>query len=95
MYKDNAVGTVVAETGRDCWTTARLSDLSMPFQLCVSSFNRGQRWIVKRRWSQAYAFSYRRAHPGLCLTGGWGKRERFDVAARSEAPKLSCHSHKQ
>ena len=33
MYKDNAVGTVVAETGRDYGTTARLSNLSMPFQL--------------------------------------------------------------
>ena len=32
MYKDNAVGNVVAETGRDFvfGTTARLSDLSMP-----------------------------------------------------------------
>ena len=34
MYKDNAVGNVVAETGRDfqVWDyfTARLSDLSMP-----------------------------------------------------------------
>ena len=32
MYKDNAVGNVVAETGRDLvfGTTARLSDLSMP-----------------------------------------------------------------
>ena len=32
MYKDNAVGNVVAETGRDLVfeTTARLSDLSMP-----------------------------------------------------------------
>ena len=34
MYKDNAVGNVVAETGRDLLvvfgTTARLSDLSMP-----------------------------------------------------------------
>ena len=31
MYKDNAVGNVVAETGRDLifFTTARLSDLSM------------------------------------------------------------------
>ena len=36
MYKDNAVGTVVAETGRDYGTTAQKSDLSMPFQLCVS-----------------------------------------------------------
>ena len=36
MYKDNAVGTVVTETGRDCGTTARPSDLSMPFQLCAS-----------------------------------------------------------
>ena len=36
MYKDNAVGTMIAETGRDCGTTARLSDLSMPFQLCAS-----------------------------------------------------------
>ena len=32
MYKDNAVGNVVAETGRDLvfGATARLSDLSMP-----------------------------------------------------------------
>ena len=30
MYKDNAVGNVVAETGRDSNCTARLSDLSMP-----------------------------------------------------------------
>ena len=32
MYKDNAVGNVVAETGRGLvfGTTARLSDLSMP-----------------------------------------------------------------
>ena len=36
MYKDNAVGAVIAEAGRDCGTTARLSDLSMPFQLCAS-----------------------------------------------------------
>ena len=39
MYKDNAVGTVVAETDRDCGITARLSDLSMPFQLCASPLN--------------------------------------------------------
>ena len=34
MYKDNAVGNVVAETGRDVvfMTTARLSDLSMPLK---------------------------------------------------------------
>ena len=34
MYKDNAVGNVVAETGRDFvfMTTARLSDLSMPLK---------------------------------------------------------------
>ena len=33
-YKDNAVGNVVAETGRDLvfMTTARLSDLSMPLK---------------------------------------------------------------
>ena len=36
MYKDNAFGNVVAETGRDCGTTVRLSDLSMLFQLCAS-----------------------------------------------------------
>ena len=32
MYEDNAVGNVVAETGRDLviGTTSRLSDLSMP-----------------------------------------------------------------
>ena len=34
--KDNTVGNVVAKTGRDCGTTARVSDLSMPFQLCAS-----------------------------------------------------------
>ena len=44
---------------------------------------RGQRWIVKRR--QSYAFSHRGAH--FCLRGGWGTRERFDVAARNEPPK--------
>ena len=34
MYKDNAVGNVVAETGRDFvfMITARLSDLSMPLK---------------------------------------------------------------
>ena len=34
MYKDNAVGNVVAETGGDLvfMTTARLSDLSMPLK---------------------------------------------------------------
>ena len=34
MYKDNAVGNVVAEMGRDLvfMTTARLSDLSMPLK---------------------------------------------------------------
>ena len=33
-FKDNAVGNVVAETGRDLvfMTTARLSDLSMPLK---------------------------------------------------------------
>ena len=36
MYKDNAVGNVVAETGRDGGTTTRLGDLSMPFPLCAS-----------------------------------------------------------
>ena len=29
-------GTVIVETGRDCGTTAQLSDLSTPFQLCAS-----------------------------------------------------------
>ena len=33
MYTDNAVGNVVAETGRDGGTTTRLSDRSMPFPL--------------------------------------------------------------
>ena len=37
MYKDNAVGNVIAETDRDCVTTARRTDLSMPFPLCASS----------------------------------------------------------
>ena len=36
MYKDNAVGNVIAETGRDGGTTTRLSVLSMPFPLSVS-----------------------------------------------------------
>ena len=35
-YKDNAVGNVVAETGRVGGTTTRLSGLSMPFPLCAS-----------------------------------------------------------
>ena len=34
MYKDKAIGNVVAEMGRDLvfMTTARLSDLSMPLK---------------------------------------------------------------
>ena len=32
MYKDNAVGNVVAETGRDLVFMTRLSDLSMPLK---------------------------------------------------------------
>ena len=36
MYTDNAVGNVVAETGRNGGTTTRLSDRSMPFPLCAS-----------------------------------------------------------
>ena len=36
MYTDNAVGNVVAETGRDGGATIRLSDRSMPFPLCAS-----------------------------------------------------------
>ena len=35
MYKDNAVGSVIAEAARDCGATARRSDLSMPFPLCA------------------------------------------------------------
>ena len=42
MYKDNAVGNVVAETGRDGGTTTRLSDLSMPFRLCASPLKAGE-----------------------------------------------------
>ena len=35
MHKDNAVGNVVAETGRDLvfMTSARLSDLSVPLKV--------------------------------------------------------------
>ena len=36
MYKDNAVGNVVAVTGRDGGTTTRPSDLSMVSALCVA-----------------------------------------------------------
>ena len=39
MYKDNAVGSVVAETGRDDGTATQLSDLSMPCPLCASPLN--------------------------------------------------------
>ena len=46
MYKDNAVGKVVPETGRDLvfMTTARLSDLSMPLKGEVRSSPEQSAW---------------------------------------------------
>ena len=41
MYKDNAVGTVIAETGRDCGNTTRLSDFNAVSALCVAVERRG------------------------------------------------------
>ena len=63
MYKDNAVGNVVAEMGRDLvfMTTARLSDLALD---CEKS-------------TVLYAFSNRGAH--VCLRGDWVIRGRGKI----------------
>ena len=53
MYKDNAVGNVVAETGRDLvfMITARLSDLSMPLkgEVLRSRVKSARQPILERR----------------------------------------------
>ena len=85
-FKDNAVGNVVAETGRDLvfMTTARLRDLSMPLKGEVRrSPEQSARqpiasvcdvFIRGERWivkrRQSYSFSHRGAH--FCLREGWG-----------------------
>ena len=81
MYTDNAVGNVVAETGRDGGTTTRLSDRSMPFPLCASPLK-----------GEALGFEETTV---LCFLPSWstllferelGEEGRFDVASRSETP---------
>ena len=82
MYKDNAVGNVVAETGRDLvvMTTARLSDLSARFDAHLKSLHGSRQrgaanlydvLIREERWivkrRRSYAFSHRGTH--FCLRG--------------------------
>ena len=107
-FKDNAVGNVVAETGRDLvfMTTARLSDLSMPLKGEVrrSPEQSARQPIasVRRVYSQR-ALDCEKTTV-LCFVPSWstllferglGEEGRFDVAARSETPKPSCQNHKQ
>ena len=107
VYKDNAVGNVVAETGRDLvfMTTARLSNLSMPSK---GEVRRSPEQSARQPRARSGEFVRRRALdcekttvlcflPSLSTLLERELREegRFDVAARSETPKLSCQSRKQ
>ena len=107
-FKDNAVGNVVAETGRDLvfMTTARLSDLSMPLK---GEVRRSPEQSARQPIASVRRVYSRRAldcekTTVLCFLPSWstllferglGEEGRFDVAARSETPKPSCQSHKQ
>ena len=51
--------------------------------------------FVRREYSWTALDCEKTAVLCFCLRVGWGKREKFDVAARSEPPKPSCQSHKQ
>ena len=128
MYKDNAVGTVVVETGlaetvgqrHDC-TERSFNAVSAS---CIAVERRGSKltWtackiggsrqpakngkFIRRAYSREaldckkktiLCFVSSLSTPRPLLRGGMvgGKRERFDMAARSEIPKASCQSHKQ
>ena len=111
MHKDNAVGNVVAETGRDLFfgTTARLSDLSMllkgevrrsPEQSARQPIARSGKLVrfaySRRAWIVKRRQSYAFSHRRAHFcVRGVGGRGRFDEAARCETPKPSCESHKQ
>ena len=90
MYRDNAVGNVVAETGRDLvfMTTARLSDLYMPLKGEVRRSPEQSAWqpIARTRRASSRralgceetavsAFSHRGAHFCSCLRGVRGRGE--------------------
>ena len=92
MYTDNAVGNVVAETGRDGGTTTRLSDRSMPFPLCASPL-KGEALGCEETTVLCFLPSW----STLLFERGLGEEGRFDVASRSEtpnSPKTSCQNHK-
>ena len=107
-FKDNAVGNVVAETGRDLvfMTTARLSDLSMPLKGEVRRSPEQSAWqpiaSVRRVYSRraldcekTTVLCFLPSWSTLLFERGLGEEGRFDVAARRETPKPSCQSHKQ
>ena len=94
MYKDNAVGNVVAETGRDLvfGTTARLSDLSMPLkgqvrrspeqsarQPIARSGNLYNVLIRGRRWVVKRRRSYAFSHRGAHFCLRGGWGKRGDL----------------
>ena len=111
MYKDNAVGNVVAETGRDFMITARLSDLSMPLKGEVRrSPEQSQARQPIARSGKFVPRAYSRRALGcekttvFCFLPSWstllfergrGEEGRFDVPSRSETPMTSCQNHKQ
>ena len=93
MYTDNAVGNVVAETGRDGGTTTRLSDRSMPIPLCASPL-KGEALGCEETTVLCFLPSW----STLLFERVLGEEGRFDVASRSEtpnSPKTSCQNHKQ
>ena len=110
MHNDNAVGNVVAETGRVFMTTARLSDLSMPLKGEVRRSPEQSAWQpIARSGKFVGRPSSRRAlgceetavscfapwWSTLLFERGLGEEGRFDVASRSQTQKPTCQSHKQ
>ena len=111
MYKDNAVGNMVAETDRDFvfMTTARLitSDLSMPLKgevrhsVCTAADSEERQICTTCLFAEGVGLW---KDDGLMLSPivehisvweGLGEEGRFDVASRCETPKTSCQNHKQ
>ena len=110
MYKDNAVGNVVAETGRDLVIAERLSDLSMPLKGEVRRSPEQSALQPIARRGKFVRHAYLRRTLGcekttvICFLPSWstllferglGEEGRFDVLSRSETPKTSCQNHKQ
>ena len=110
MYKDNAVGNVVAETGKDFvfMFTAWPSDFSMPLKGEVKrSREQSARQpigaaVVQRAYSRrgldcekTTVLCFLPSWSTLLFARGLGEEGGFDVASRNDTPKTSWQDHKQ